>query len=242
MVVEQLDVPAAWWCASCGYLLPPCAREITSAPAGDPMRGDYEPPCDDRPCPHCDEHAWVDLGVVGLAMRVRDDESAMRRRAAAVMRRLLAIFVRGDLPLRPYRWHRPSPAWSRGRTLTRGIASGPELLAPLSNRPAIAWLVAVREGGRRPDRRARATTTNDWMLVEQRCAGLSIDGARLSHEPVLDLVPRRRIDVSPDAEAWLRTRGLEPLDLEIFEAILAPGDDVELFADRRGGPPILRSR
>jgi hypothetical protein len=75
--VEQLPFPAAWWCGECGYLLPPSAR--SSRDVGDPMRRavlDF-----DGACPHCGEHGWVDLGVVPLAMRMRDDETALARRA-----------------------------------------------------------------------------------------------------------------------------------------------------------------
>jgi len=86
--VEQLDVPAAWWCGECGYLLPPSARERADATAGDPMRRTPVSERFDAACPSCGEQGWIDLGVVPLAMRIRDEESnamarARRHRSAA---------------------------------------------------------------------------------------------------------------------------------------------------------------
>ncbi len=157
---------------------------------------------------------------------------------------LAGAFALGDqrLPTRPYRWHRPVRAWEPGPSITRGVASGCEIVAPLSGRRAIAWVVGVREGGRKPDRRVYVPTSNDWMLIEQRCSTLSIAGERMAAEPVLDLKPQRLTTAAPGAAAWLRTRGLEPVDVQIFEAILTAGDEVELFADADDRTTILRRR
>lgn len=270
--VEQLDEPAAWWCGTCGYLLPPQARDVAMLD-GDPMRREPTAPPTDPHCPHCGDPAWIDFGVVPLAMRVRDEEgvtrSRQRRRGArmlgalaltaglmgvitvigvgveAILAPLLPLagaFAVGDrrLPPRPYRWHRPVREWEAGRSIARGVARGHELIAPLSGRRAIAWLIGVREGGRKPDRRVFDPTSNDWMLIEQRCSALSIAGEPLGVEPVLDLRPQRLTTAVRGADTWLRTRGLEPLDVQIFEAILTAGDEVELLADADDRTTILR--
>src|SRR5205085_2073788 len=74
VAVERLDTPAAWWCAECGYLLPPSARECIDPTNGDPMRRSTEIVAGDPACPHCSKHEWIDFGIVPIAMRVRDEE------------------------------------------------------------------------------------------------------------------------------------------------------------------------
>jgi hypothetical protein len=273
--VERLAVPAAWWCSECGYLLPPSARERSHATDGDPMR--REPVSDrfDAPCPGCAEHGWVDLGIVPLAMRIRDDESEalrtgrLRRSAIGGVLALggalglAALGVGSTLGLwiaplvfasafpmglmeamradHAHRWHRPARRWSRGARLACGPATADPLIAPLSGRRAIAWVVAVRYAGGNPRRARRPTRNDDWALVEQRCAGLTIAGNRLDAEPVIDVTPELIVNRSAGAEEWLRTRGLElQEDLQLFEAIIPDGAMVELFRNKRGAAPILR--
>lgn len=277
--VERLPMPAAWWCGTCSYLLPPSAREQGDPTRGDPMRRVSDPQDLDLPCPHCGERAWIDLGVVPIAMRARDEEveeariARTRGSAATVaifvtaMVALVAVTVApvsspwAALPILAFtavaivlarlaskvrgmarRWHRPARRWTKGRRLARGTAKGQPWVAPLSARKAIAWVVAVRYAGKDPRRGLRATTSADWALVEQRCGELEIDGTRFTAGLVVDVELRELEGECPDADAWLRTRGLDPQDdLQLFEGIITDDDVVEVYANEDGPVPICRS-
>lgn len=91
--IEILPVPAAWWCTKCGYLVTPADREDPDATRGDPMRRDPIGTAFDRPCPHCRERSWIDLGVVPHALRVRDEETALQYRKHARRARSIASMV-----------------------------------------------------------------------------------------------------------------------------------------------------
>jgi hypothetical protein len=156
------------------------------------------------------------------------------------MSRWLATRARGRRG--PRRWSRPRRRWRAGSVLARGrIAAEHEIVAPLSGRPAVAWLVHVRYADATPPTRVRGTDHSSWALVEQSVAHVSIDGSSVGDSLTLDLSPTRIDTMHPDAQRWLRTRGLDAHDdLELYESVIGHGDAVELRHDRRGGPPVLR--
>lgn len=281
--IETLPEPAAWWCSHCGYLLPPSDRIDRDATDVDPMRRDPIAPAFTGACPHCRGTAWVDLGVVPLAMRLRDDDAKLRQRGrgrlawgiaslvtmvAGLMTVAVLDFVVGyvvmliglismaasgagertralalsapkvNAPGPVRRWHRPAPSWPRGARLRRGTAYASESsTTPLTERPAIGWVLAICDSDEDP--RGEKSTDAGWLLVEQHCERLAIDGKPIKREPVLDLPLRPAWMVSPRGRAWLRSRGFDPNDdIRCFEGILVEGEEVELFENRTGRASI----
>jgi hypothetical protein len=148
--------------------------------------------------------------------------------------RALGGRIGGD-PRHPRRWHRPRLSWRAGRTMVRGILGGtPTLRAPLSGRPAVAWVVTVRSHGDRG---------RSLALAEQACAAIEVDGTAMGRGLTVDVRAEAIADPSPEAMRWLLTRGLTSADTTaIYETVLCVGDEVEVRHDRKGGPPILRHR
>jgi hypothetical protein len=279
---------AAWWCSTCGYLLTPAAREDRDPTRGDPMRRDALAVSSTHVCPHCRDRSWIDLGVVSVALRVRDEESALQHRkharaargatclgmmvaglvlgatihlvlawilmplglvglvlsgAAEELEALAFRGVKADRSKPVRRWRRPAVAWARGSRLARGTAHARSSIAPLSGRPAVAWVVAICEGDEDPRDTRFSTTDAGWLLVEQHCEALTIDGTPLASEPVVLAELRPAFLASPTAVEWLRARGFDPGDdLRLFEGILFDGQTVELRANQRGGAPICSAR
>ena len=148
--------------------------------------------------------------------------------------RALATRIGSD-PLRARRWHRPRLTWRAGQKLASGTLGGTaRLRAPLSGREGIAWVVTARGHG--DDSRGLA-------LAEQACGQIDIGGTALGTGLTLDVSPERIVNPSPEAVRWLLTRGITMAETTaLFETVLCVGDEVEVWRDRKGGPPILRRR
>ena len=99
----------------------------------------------------------------------------------------------------------------------------------------------VRYAQRKVIPEVRGTDHPSWALVEQCVAPLAVDGRSIVETCTLDLAPVRIDTMQPDAQRWLKTRGLDPQDqFDMFETVIRHDDTVELATDRRGGPPVLR--
>jgi hypothetical protein len=148
--------------------------------------------------------------------------------------RTLAGRIGGD-SRQPRRWHRPRLSWRAGRTIASGRLGGTATLcAPLSGRPAIAWVVTVRSHG---------DHGRSLALAEQACAAIEVDGTTVGRGLTIDVPPEPIANPTPEAVRWLLTRGLTTAETTaMYETVLCVGDEVEVRHDRKGGPPILLRR
>lgn len=260
---ERLALPCPSLCLECGYLEPP-------ARPGDPMRtvsGDVAT-CACRHCGarawadladistgestrEIERHeartrTWpryaanlvlatlaTGAGIASLGMGTAVGVSVFALAAVAGTRatRSITALFHGRRRT-PWRWRVPALTHRDGAVIAQGEAQGDEILrAPLSGRAALAWRIEVRY-----DDRPNAPIA----LVEQSCGALQIDTVALEQEPTL-AVRTESVTLAGDAGDYLRSRGLDPCDaLRFREAIVEPGATVTLYADRRGGPPILK--
>jgi hypothetical protein len=133
---------------------------------------------------------------------------------------------------RRYRWRTPALRSEATDRIAQGpIEGGESTVAPVTGRPCIAWRVEVRRVGD-PDGRV--------ALLEQSCRATRVGGTPLATEPTLALAVAPVCAESTEACTYLRSRGIDPHDaIEVSEAILVPRDVVVLFADGRGGPPVV---
>jgi hypothetical protein len=131
-----------------------------------------------------------------------------------------------------YRWHVPALRWSPGDVIASGPIGGePLATAPITGRPAIAWRVEVRYEGDAPD---------ELALVEQSCPTAVVVGAFAVTQPTIAIAAERVPVDSPEAQIYLRSRGVDPHDaLEVREMVVQPGEPVVFRRDELGGSPVL---
>ncbi len=135
---------------------------------------------------------------------------------------------------RAYRWRAPTRRWRPAASIGGGLISGEsELFAPMSGRPVVGWRIEVRYPGDHGDA---------FALLEQSCTCLRLDGVATLGEPTLDTVAEVVLADTPQAEQYLRSRGVDPhAVLEIRERVVLAGARVALWSDRFGGPVIVRN-
>ena len=135
---------------------------------------------------------------------------------------------------RAYRWRLPARRWRPAAVIGGGLITGDsELLAPISGRRVIGWRIEVRYPGDHGDA---------FALLEQRCTSLRMDGVATHGEPTLDTVAELVAVDTPQAEQYLRSRGVDPhAVLEIRERVVVAGARVAIWSDRFGGPAIVRA-
>ncbi|HET6584748.1 MAG TPA: hypothetical protein VFG69_14925, partial [Nannocystaceae bacterium] len=225
------------------YLLPPCAREPADATRGDPMRRASEPTVFDRTCPHCGEHGWIDLGVVPIAMRARDEEMdaarvARTRRSAAVVSTavtgMVAMVAATAVP-----W---STRWGAVPMLALAtIAIGIAMLAARVrsrarrwHRPASRWRTGARIA------RGRATAPTSVAPLSGRRGIAWVVAVRYAGDD-----PRRHVRLTNDSDWALVEQhcGALEIDGKRFEdGMVVDMDVVELAVPSDGAHEWLRTR
>ncbi len=150
---------------------------------------------------------------------------------------------------KPYRWRLPLPV-PAAEAVPSDTVSGPlavdgePLVSPVSGRPCVAYQLCVRFDTPRDFR------PPEWVLQETHAANCRLGEHVFEGRHLLLSAPLEEIEV-PDDEALgqlLRARGLfkNDGDFEVFEAIVAPGAQVEArcFVDTdtvmlapQGAPP-----
>ena len=267
---ERYDFACAWTCLSCGFLELPLAvgdpmRTEAAAVATGPHRcgrcgcGAWADLADLATASALEDNerreidlrsgvalhamavaASVCIAMLGFVGMVAHNIDGILMVSTAAMGAAWGMFEGQRLRValttrrrRAYRWRVPTQRWSPAAAIGGGLITGEyELVAPISGRRVIGWRIEVRYPGDHGDA---------FALLEQRCSSLRMDGIAAPGEPTLDTVAELVTVDTPQAEQYLRSRGVDPhAVLEIRERVVLAGARVAIWSDRFGGPAIVR--